>query len=64
MGVKAKGSSYGVAGVESGHQKGGQGPSKTDGEAFRIRSGCGGGDPEPGGWGHRKGGLRQQEGKG
>lgn len=23
-----------------------------------------GGDPEPGGWGHRKGGLRQQEGKG
>ena len=44
MGVKAKGSSYGVAGVESGHQKGGQGPSKTDGEAFRIRSGWGGGD--------------------
>lgn len=23
-----------------------------------------GGDPEPGGWGHRKGGLWQQEGKG
>lgn len=65
MGVKAKGSSYGVAGVESGHQNGGQGPSKTDQEAFRDQEWMVGVIRNQGGWGHRKGdsGNRKERGE-